>query len=365
MKIIKNSETLRGNYIPEKILFREKLVNEIEKKLKLGTGNILIFGDTGCGKTLAAKYAIKKQKNSIFIDINCVRESTFASVAKKIIETITNKFYIELGKSKGKIAGDLMKVLKRKRTKPLIFLFDEIDKLIDKSGDHQQILNPILEATNSNVILISNKIEALDKLDRRLMSRLSPKREFVEQYFTSEIFEILKYRAKISLIKGSYDLIVLAKISKWCNETSGDIREALNLFFEIAHLAKKKSCRITEELIKEARESVEEIEFDRIYLSLPFHQKIIVVGVAVLSKSEVEGYAEHKRLYKFYENALKSKNKEAVKERQFENYLRKLSLGGIIQISNKTPKNRRGRIVVSYPTFDVQGFLEKYVYSSE
>ena len=243
----------------------------------------------------------------------------------------------------------------------IVFLFDEIDKLVDKEGDHQQVLNPILETVNSNMILISNRIEALKKLDPRLMSRISPAREFVEQYNTGELKEILKRRAEIALEKESYDLEALEQIGEWCFETSGDLREALNLLFEIANKAQQKDCRITADLIPLARENLEEIEFDKIYLSLPIHQKFMIAGIAVISKREIEGYAEHKSLYEFYERHARKKGSDPVGLRQFENYLRKLQLLNLIAIANKSPKNRRGRITVSFPLFDVDRFLHRYI----
>lgn len=360
MNIIKNPEALRSNYVPEQLLFRDELLTTINKKLSVGVGNLLLFGDTGCGKTITAKKAIEQQQNCVPVDINCARENTYASITKRIIETITHKPYNELGKNRGQLSEDLIKVLKTKRRNRLLFLFDEIDKLVDKEGDHQQILNPILETVNNNIVLISNKIEALNKLDPRLMSRLTPAREYVQKYNADEILQILKQRAEIALEQESYDIELLAKIAKWTYQTSGDIREALSCFFEAASVAETNSCKITSELFYKAKDTVQEVEFDKIFSNLTDHQKVIIIGISILSNKEIEHYAEHKELYNLYEASIRKKGNEPVGIRQFENYLRKLELMNLTQISNKSAKKRRGKIVVSCPVFDVQRFIDKY-----
>ncbi|MEK6859939.1 MAG: AAA family ATPase [Nanoarchaeota archaeon] len=361
MKIIKNAEVLRSNYIPEKLLFREDLVENIRLKVSLGTGNLLLHGDTGTGKTATVVNSMKDLENIILIFITCVQYNTFASITKKIIEEIRPyHVFNERGKSTASLSEELIKVLKTKRTKRFVFVFDEVDKLINKERDHQQILGVISEATSSNIILISNDTNALKNLDARIESRLSPEKRPIERYYANEIIEILKERAILGLEEGSYDLEVIARIGRWIYQTSGDIREALNLFYETACLAEKKGCRITLDLFEEAKNNVGEIEFDKIFADLPEHQRLIIAGVVKLSLEEPEGYAEHKRLYNFYENEAKNNNWEPVQIRQFERFLKKIELAKLIQITTRTPKNRRGKLVVSFPKFDVNRFIKQY-----
>ncbi len=361
MKVIKYPHILRSNYIPDKLIFREDLIRDVKLKLEIGTGNILLHGDTGSGKTAAIKNATKKENDSIVVFCNCVSYNTFASITKKIIEDIKPNYnYKERGKSIAILTGDLKKVLTTKRTKKTTFVFDEVDKLINKERDHQQILGVISELTDGNIILISNDTNALKNLDSRIESRLSPEKRFVRQYFFDEIFEILKARAKEGLEKESYDVEAIAKISKWVYQTSGDIREALNLLYEISSLAEKRNCRITPELFEEAKQKVGEIEFDEVFAGLPDHQKIIIAGVAKLSSEENEGFSEHKNLYNFYEISVENHGWKSVQFRQFERLLKKLEIRRIIEIRTISPKNRRGRLVVSFPKFDVKRFMDQY-----
>ena len=284
-----------------------------------------------------------------------------------IIETITKKNYNEKGKSRAELFEDLIKVLKTKRTKKLVVIFDEVDKLINKDRDHQQILNPILETIDSNIILISNEIDVLRNLDERLISRLSPEKRFVEQYEEYQIKKILEQRAEISLEKSNYDLEILSSIAKQVYQTSGDIRVALNLLYEVSNLAEKENSRISLLLLEKAKNKTEDLEFIETFERLPVHHRLIIAGITEIYLID-GGYAENKKVYSYYEKTAKNQAKNniisAVGYRQFEKILNKLKLQKIIDVKPITPKNRKGRLMVSFPLFDVNKFVEKYTKKS-
>ena len=67
-KIFADREVLSPHYMPKKLLFREKEINNIEKalapSLKGERGrNLFIYGKTGTGKTSCTKYVIDEVKN--------------------------------------------------------------------------------------------------------------------------------------------------------------------------------------------------------------------------------------------------------------------------------------------------------------
>ncbi|OGJ12382.1 hypothetical protein A3K82_03280, partial [Candidatus Pacearchaeota archaeon RBG_19FT_COMBO_34_9] len=291
MKIIKSPEVLRSNYIPDELLFRDDLIKKIQKKIELGTGNLLLVGDTGIGKTISVKKAIiPYERQIIFVEINCSNDNSYISIAKRIIESIKKTNYSNNGKSRSQLAEELIKILKTKRKKKIILFFDEIDKLIDKERDHQEVLTPIIENTNSNIIFVSNKDQAFDKLDTRIKSRLQIQQEKVRRYSKEEIYQILLNRAQKSFNDETYDLEVLKEISKIYFHTTGDIRDALNVLFQIGELAEEKEEKITLGLLDEAQRRANEKEFLDVYETLTDHQKVIILGVANLSSDGQKGY---------------------------------------------------------------------------
>jgi len=367
LKIIKCAEALRSNYIPNELLFRDDLIKKIQNKVSLGTGNLLLVGDTGIGKTISVKKAlIPYDKKIIFVEINCSNDNSYISIAKRIIESIKKTNYSDTGKSRSQLAEELIKILKTKREKKIIIFFDEIDKLIDKERDHQEVLIPIIENTNSNIIFVSNKDQAFDKLDTRIKSRLQIQQEKVRRYNREEIYQILLDRSKKSFNDETYDLDVLNQIAEIYFHTTGDIRDALNVLFQIGELAEEKGERITIKLLDEAQKRANEKEFLDVYETLTDHQKVIILGVSKLSSEGLKGYVEVKSLYNFYEKTAKNHRNnggrnigDPVGFRQFESFLKKLILTGLIRIELRT-LGKQGRQSLIFPTFDAKKVMDEY-----
>lgn len=368
MKVIKNPEVLRGNYEPDKIYFRDDLITKIQRIIKLKTGNIFLIGDTGLGKTLSVKKAVESfGKKILFCEINCSIDDSYTAIIKRVIEGIRGVNYNECGKSRSQLAEDLIKVLKTKREKQIVFFIDEVDQLIDKERDHQRVLIPIIENTNANLIFASNRDWAFEKLETKIKSRLQIEQEKVRRYSIPESFEILKDRSQKGFIKSAYDLDVLQNIAKTFFHTTGDIRDALGLLFQIGQLAEEKGVRITVDLIEEAQKKTEDKGFTEIYISLTDHQKVIILCLAKLSLQENKGFAEVKNLHNSYEKAVKNYQNSGdrnlgkpVEMRQFEYLLKKLKLTGLIRSEFKAMKQRGGRESLIVPVFDARKIMEDY-----
>jgi len=375
MKLVKNREVLSMNYVPSKLPCRENEIKELTHKLKRPNYKTLILGGTGTGKTTYVEKSVLEQKNCKKIWVNCSEQSSFSSVMKKIIETITGKLYNERGKPRSIISNDLTKLLKTKRKYRLMFIFDEIDKLIDKDGNHSELLFIILNNIDATFILISNNFDALRKLDIRIKSRLSPEKKIIPFYNANDLYHILKQRVRLGLTKENIvDEEVLLQIAKYIAEISGDARTALRLFFQSISLAElENSNRITIDHLNKAKEEIKENEFDDIYLSLNKHLKTIIASIALNSRKNIEGYAITfpdvyetyvKIVSKSYQNQYGNDSKKssifATGQRNFENMLNILEEYGLIKLGYASAKNRRGRLRIAYPNFNVNEFLDNY-----
>ena len=361
MTIIKQIKFLRDNYIPEKLLFREEQQKDIKSKLLLGTGNILIHGDTGTGKTACVKKIAEEITDTLVVYVNCAHCNNFGSIVKECFRSIKGHEYNEKGKTTAQFSEDLKKLLKTKRKKKIVFIFDEIDKLVNKERDPQQVLGLIAENTYSNILLISNDTQALKNLDQRITSRLSAEKMYFRPYDASEIAAILEDRANKGLVENSWDYEALVALGGWVYKTSGDIRESLAIFYEMVNLAEKKKVRLTRELFEESKHKVEEMEFEEILRTLTTHQLIIISAIAKVSSEEIEGYAEARKTYEYYKLISGHNGESPVSERQVQRLIDKLVLRKLIQKATRSPKNRRGRLIVYIPEFPVKPFLEKYM----
>lgn len=90
------------------------------------------------------------------------------------------------------------------------------------------------------------------------------------------------------------------------------------------------------------------------FSALTLHQAIVLGGIALLSSKNPETYVEINELYIYYERETDRHNSKAVGFRQFENILKKLKFNGYIKNEMRTPKNRKGRLSVIFPLFNVK-----------
>ena len=225
--IIKNLRYLSPNYVPEDLPAREQLVKEVYERLEIGNYKVLLAGFTGTGKTVSVRKALDQLGNKyIQVYINCSESTSYSSIAEKIIEILSGKPFFSAGKTRSDLAEQLKKRLEARRVKQIVFIFDEVDKILAKKENHQEVFFPLLNYGDANFILISNDTNVLSKFDPRIGSRLSIEVKNIESYNLNEIYQILSQRAELGLLENSYSVEILAEIAKH-GSNIGDIRFAL------------------------------------------------------------------------------------------------------------------------------------------
>ncbi|HRZ85644.1 MAG TPA: orc1/cdc6 family replication initiation protein [Candidatus Paceibacterota bacterium] len=374
MSIIKNAFALSQNYKPNILIVREGLVSELTNKVKTHNNySVFLSGITGTGKTLLIQKTVdnlnqegKAKFNSIYI--NCAEKNTFTSVAKIIIETIRNKPYNEAGKTRSQLTEDLNKILKTPRYKKQVYILDEVDKLVVNKGNHDEILFPLLNyCDNAVFILISNDTNILSKLDPRIKSRLSAEIKNVPVYQAGEIFQILKQRAEIGLIEGSWNNEILVSIARFASDVSGDIRFALKLFERTVSVTEiQNKSEIDLETVKEVIKDLENSEFDAVFMSLSLHLKITIIAIALESAKNQQGYAiTYPDAYQTYEKLTKNQRFGPVGDRRFRDFLNQIQMLDLISLQNKSTNKRGGRLRIATPNFDFIKVLNKYYYDNQ
>ena len=85
MKIIRNPELFSLNYIPEKVIDREKEISALLNSMEIT--NTFLFGPSGTGKTLILRKAIEEfnsiNKKAIYID--CSLYQTTNAIFQEIL----------------------------------------------------------------------------------------------------------------------------------------------------------------------------------------------------------------------------------------------------------------------------------------
>ncbi|PIO07936.1 hypothetical protein COU62_01850 [Candidatus Pacearchaeota archaeon CG10_big_fil_rev_8_21_14_0_10_35_219] len=363
MTIIKDKSVFDINYIPTELPVRQDLVDEIFNKITFMNRYVLFLGGMpGNGKTISVKKALDRLDRSVIdVYVNCSEINSYTSIAKEILEKVRNKPYNEKGKTRYQLSEDLKKMLKTKRDKKIVIVFDEVDKLIIKKDNHDEIFFPLVNHGNANFIFISNDASILSRMDGRIASRLSSEKKIVETYSPNDIYQILLQRAEEGLIDTSWSIDTLIGIAKFSSDVSGDVRYALKLLERVSILTEMNNeSKITDERIKEAIKEVQVSEIDEIFPTLPKHLKLVVVSLS-LECVKNGGFAiTYPNAYGVYRRFARDLPFGFVGERQFRDYLRSLEMLGLFEFQWRSNPKGQGRVRIATPiNFEPSKFIEK------
>ena len=223
MKIIVNHIPLTEEFLPSRPLHRESQLRELFTSLREfehGPVNVALIGPPGAGKTTIARWILSTHFKNNHCCVNCWLNKTSHSVLAKILSSLNVFFH------RRESEVELLRRLEAKLSgKPMIVFLDEFDRL--ESFDVLYRLNSL----GLSLVLASTDRFALMRASSRLLSRMYVKEIYFNKYLPSQIYDILKDRAELSLRKGSYSVRLLRMISYICR---GDARIAITTLRKLA-----------------------------------------------------------------------------------------------------------------------------------
>ncbi|TFG14537.1 MAG: ORC1-type DNA replication protein [Promethearchaeota archaeon] len=272
--IFRDERKLDINFIPNKLPHRNKELsllsqlfltlltnpNEISRK-------ILITGKTGIGKTVTVKLfgemliqAAKKRQIAInYIHVNCRKERTSYKVLIKILRSINTNF-----PKRGYSPQDLLEIINdflNLHNIHILVVLDELNYLINNDNDLIYSLTRLNDDSFNlpqrfSIIGIVRDISCINNLDNSTLSTLQRNIIKFDNYTNDQIFDILKYRAEISLKENILPNDRIEMISDMVS-MNGDIRYGLNLIWKAGKIAENKNLQcITSECIRLATEDM-------------------------------------------------------------------------------------------------------------
>ncbi len=380
-RIFANREILSPHYMPNKLLFREKQMQEIARyitpSLKGERGrNLFVYGKTGTGKTSCMKSVIDKINN--------------LPISKARISYINCRIYNSRYRVLHKIVGDYLP-LYAKRGYGIVDIYERIINWIDEDGkilvavlDEIDVVKDLddliytLTRANSDIksggitiVGISNKVSFKDELDPRSLSTLYENDLVFPPYNSNELAVILKERVDEGFRKGTIDQAAVNLAAALAAKESGDARLALKIISKAGELAEERDLpAITaNEVTEAARAAEEEIAYEVIN-TLPEHQRLIVYAIAMLSiqgsrykrlSESGETYLFSGDIYDKYVSISNSLNKDPKSSRWYRKYISDLDMQGII-VSYESGKGIRGHtklIKLAYPPEKIKESIEK------
>jgi len=304
-EILVNSEVLSLNYLPEKLLFRDKEIAQLKTNIQNFVSTIII-GPCGSGKTsIVKKVLLTNDSNKTFsCYIDCAIYQTTYSILKEIVPRSKFIFY----RSNYELVKELIKQTKERK---FIVCLDNFECMEDYS-----LISKFL-SMGICIILISDSEESLALLTENIRSNLSTIR--VQPYSLEQTLEILKERAEKSLAKWSYSEAILKKIAE---KVKGNIALGINALKISALNAQSKG--------KKSIEDSELPEIEDCPVKLSFDEKILLRILQEWKSLPAS------RLYDFYVQ----NTKHPKSERSFRNYMESLCSKGLVRAIGE----KRGRV---------------------
>jgi len=350
VQIFRDREMLSHTYIPARLPHRDQEIRQIALILNatfLGSrpSNILIYGQTGTGKTAVVKYlglqmgekANRETTPVKFVHINCKQVNT----AYGILANISHEFTTDWEDTIPFTGWPLEKVYSALTTKiddaggVTIIVLDEIDWLVNKSGDdvlyHLTTINESLTNAKVSLIGVSNNTKFAEFLDPRVKSRLGEESLTFPPYKAPQLRDILKQRAETAFMTEALDDGVLAHCASRAAQEHGDARKALDLLRIAGELAERKdSSQVTKEFVNEAESMMEYDSLRKVITALPIQQKSLLLAIYL---NESQGNLPQQTtgdVYNTYRNLCRRFDINILTQRRVADLISELDMLGII-----------------------------------
>ena len=252
-KIFADREVLSPHYMPKKLLFREKEINNIEKalapSLKGERGrNLFIYGKTGTGKTSCTKYVIDEVKSipntkARISYVNCRIYNTRYRVLNKIVSD-----HLPTYAKRGYGAVDLYEKLTswiEEDSKILVIALDEVDVVKDLDDLVYTLtrINSDKKAGGVTIMGVSNKISFKEILDPRSLSTLYETELVFPPYYATELYAIIKDRVQRGFKADIVSEDVLHLVAATAAKEGGDARLSLKILSRAGELAEERASK--------------------------------------------------------------------------------------------------------------------------
>ncbi len=373
--IFTNREVLRHDFIPETLPHREEQVRflgEMVAPVLKGDrcSNVFVYGKTGTGKTAVMKYVLSRlrQKAGEFgspVKV-CYVNCKIAGTEYRVFSTLCGAINIRVpftGLALGEVFDRFKRGLDAEKN-VFIGVLDEVDALVKMRGDvllyELTRINEALKRSKTALVGISNDLRFKELLDPRVLSSLSEEEIVFKPYNASELQDILFERARMAFRPDVVSDGAIGLCAAMAAAEHGDARRALDLLRVAAELAEREgNSQVTEDHIKRAEKRIEHDRVTEALRNLPFHSKLVLCSVYLLSKSQAQQVTGN--IYGVYNELCEQIGAAPLTQRRVSGLINELDVIGVLntQVVNMGRYGRTKKIRLSInPSFFRNVFAE-------
>ena len=425
--IFENKEVLRPSYTPDELPHRNDQINNMATILVAALrgetpSNILIYGKTGTGKTASAKYVSQElertsQRYEVPCDveyINCEVTDTKYRVLAQLANTFidenrsdlrdrvdeleglaesvdsgdrrldTTEFHSvdDLESRIAQLEADLEEMEEVPMTgwptdrvyssffdavdyheRVVVIMLDEIDKLVEKSGDdtlyNLSRMNSELENSRVSIMGISNDLKFTDFLDPRVKSSLGEEEIVFPPYDANQLRDILQQRAEVAFEADSLDDDVIPLCAAFAAQEHGDARRALDLLRTAGELAERdRTDKVHETHVRKAQEKIELDRVVEVVRTLPTQSKLVLYAIILLEKNGVHNINTGE-VFNIYKRLCGEVDADVLTQRRVTDLISELDMLGIVNavVVSKGRYGRTKEISLSVPIDETEAVL--------
>ncbi|EMA09325.1 ORC complex protein Cdc6/Orc1 [Haloarcula vallismortis] len=425
--IFENKEVLRPSYTPHKLPHREEQINNMATILVTALrgdtpSNILIYGKTGTGKTASAKFVSEElETTSQKYEVPCEVEYINCEVTDtqyRVLAQLANKFIDKNAQLIDDRVAELEDLRSRAREntaaleetafdslddidteiesleadksefeevpmtgwptdrvyssffdavdyheRVVVIMLDEIDKLVEKSGDdtlyNLSRMNSELENSRVSIMGISNDLKFTDFLDPRVKSSLGEEEIVFPPYDANQLRDILQARSDVAFKGDALTEDVIPLCAAFAAQEHGDARRALDLLRTAGELAERdQTDNVLEDHVRQAQEKIELDRVVEVVRTLPTQSKIVLFAIILLEKNGVHNINTGE-VFNIYKNLCEEIDADILTQRRVTDLISELDMLGIVNavVVSKGRYGRTKEISLSVPTEETEAVL--------
>ncbi|WP_440766491.1 Cdc6/Cdc18 family protein [Natronorubrum sp. DTA7] len=245
----------------------------------------------------------------------------------------------------------------------VVIMLDEIDKLVEKSGDdtlyNLSRMNSELENSRVSIIGISNDLKFTDFLDPRVKSSLGEEEIVFPPYDANQLRDILEHRSNVAFKPGALSDDVIPLCAAFAAQEHGDARRALDLLRTAGELAERSQTEtIVEEHVRQAQDKIELDRVVEVVRTLPTQSKLVLFAIILLEKNGVHSINTGE-VFNIYKRLCEEIDADVLTQRRVTDLISELDMLGIVNavVVSKGRYGRTKEISLSVPIDETEAVL--------